>query len=124
MEAEDLRQIMALLADYGATLDAGRWDDHLALYDDNCRLHVFGRDYEGKERIDRFMRKAHRGKHVTGVPHITVDGAEATGSADFIFFRHDMLLNSTGTYRDEFVRTSEGWRFSSRSIEILMRAEG
>ena len=123
MEADDLRQIMALLADYSATLDEGRWEDHLALYADECRLHVFGKDFEGKERIDRFMQRAHRGKHLSGVPRIDVDGDTATSTTDFVFFRHDMVLNSCGCYRDEFVRTSEGWRFSTRTIEIAMRAE-
>ncbi|MEE2665030.1 MAG: nuclear transport factor 2 family protein [Myxococcota bacterium] len=122
-EADDLRQIMALLADYCLTLDEGRFEDHLALYDDSCRLHVFGKDFEGRERIDRFMRRAHRGKHLAGVPHIRLDGDTASSTSDFVFFRHDMQLNSCGSYRDEFVRTPEGWRFCVRRIEIQLRAE-
>jgi len=123
MDADDLRQIMALLADYGLTLDEGRFDDHMALYDDECRLHVFGREWKGKARIEEFMRGAHRGKHLTGVPRVEFDANRALSAADFVFFRADMLLYSGGTYRDEFVRTSDGWRFSSRTIEIALRAE-
>jgi hypothetical protein len=120
--ADDLRQIMALVSDYCLTLDEGRFEDHLALYDEACRLHVFGKDFEGKERIDRFMRRAYRGKHLPGVPSITFDGDSASSSSDFVFFREDMKLNSCGTYRDEFVRTKAGWRFAVRTIEIQMRA--
>jgi hypothetical protein len=123
-EADDLRQIMGLLADYCATLDEGRFEDHIALYDDACRLHVFGRDVEGRDRIDRFMRGAHRGKHLSGVPHVQLEGDKATSTSDFVFFRNDMQLNSCGTYRDELVRTAAGWRFAARTIEIQMRADG
>ena len=123
MEAEDLRQIMALLADYGATLDEQRWDDHLALWADDCRMHVFGRDVEGKDAIGGFMRKAHRGKHLTGVPRIETHGDGARSTADFVFFRADMRLYSAGVYRDEFVRTTSGWRLSLRTIDIQLRAE-
>jgi hypothetical protein len=123
-EADDLRQIMALLADYCQTLDEGRFEDHLALYADSCRLHVFGKDFDGRERIDRFMRRAHRGKHLAGVPHICLDGDSASSTSDFVFFREDMQLNSCGSYRDEFVHTPDGWRFRLRTIEIQLRAEG
>ena len=123
MEAEDLRQIMVLLVDYGQTLDEERWEDHLTLYADDCRIHVFGRDFEGKERIDRFMRNANSGKHMTGVPRIEFNGETATAASDFIFFRRDMALYSAGVYRDEFVRTRDGWRFASRAIDIQLRTE-
>ncbi|MAG31520.1 MAG: hypothetical protein CL908_11600 [Deltaproteobacteria bacterium] len=121
MEAEDLRQILALLADYCETLDGGRWDDHLDLYTDACSLHVFGREYEGRERIGRFMGKAHRGKHLNGVPHVTFDGDSAHAVSDFVFFREDLKLYSAGTYHDDFERTSAGWRFAIRRIEIHLR---
>ena len=124
MDANDLREILALLANYGATLDEGRWEDHLELWNDTCVLRVFGRDFEGKSRIDRFMRGAHRGKHLTGVPRVAVTDKGATSVSDFVFFRAgEMTLNSAGSYRDELVRTSEGWRFAHREIEIQLRAE-
>ena len=65
--AEDLRQIQNLLFDYGSTLDGGHWDEHLSLWIEDCEMFVFGRSFRGREAIDRFMRKATRGKHVTAV---------------------------------------------------------
>ncbi len=121
MQAEDLRQILALLADYCETLDRGRWEDHLALYVDDCSLHVFGKDYEGKERIGRFMEQAHRGKHLSGVPHVTFDGDSAHTVSDYVFFREDMKLYSAGTYHDDLRRTPSGWRFATRKIDIDLR---
>jgi len=123
MEAEDLRQIMALLADYSATIDEQRWDDHLALWTDDCRMHVFGRDVDGKAAIGAFMQKAHRGKHLTGVPHIEADADGACSTADFVFFRPDMQLYSAGVYRDRLTYTADGWRLKLRTIDIQLRAE-
>ncbi len=123
MEAEDLREILALLANYGATLDEGRFEDHIALYDETCLLNVFGRVIEGRDAIDRFMREARTGKHVTGVPSLVFDGDTAKGNADFLFYQSDMQLFSAGGYRDEFVKTAAGWRIRSRTIDISMRAE-
>jgi 3-phenylpropionate/cinnamic acid dioxygenase small subunit len=122
MQAEDLRAILGLLADYGATFDSGRWDDHRALYVEGAELHVFGRCYAGPERIVARLRKAHRGKHLTGVPRIECDGDRARSLSDFVFFREDLRLYSAGSYVDELVRTAAGWRFASRKIEIGMRA--
>ncbi|MBJ19401.1 MAG: nuclear transport factor 2 family protein [bacterium] len=121
MEAEDLRQILALIADYCETLDDGRTEEHLDLYVDDCCLHVFGKDFEGKERIGRFMGKAHRGKHLSGVPRMTFDADSAHAVSDFVFFREDMKLYSAGTYHDDFLKTPSGWRIQTRKIEIQLR---
>ena len=77
MQAEDLRQVLALLADYGRMLDEGRFDELLDLYAEDCLLHVFGTDHAGREAIGRFLRAAPRGKHLTGVPSAQFDGDAA-----------------------------------------------
>ena len=123
MDCEDLRQVLALVADYGATLDEGRWEDHVGLYADDCKLHVFGKILEGKPRIDRFMRKAHRGKHINGVPRIEESEEKLTATSDFVFFLADGRLFSFGKYIDEFRRTSSGLRFQSRQIVVEHRQE-
>lgn len=124
MNADDLRQVLALLADYGRTLDDGRWEQHMALYAEDCRLRVFGREYAGREAIEAFMRQAHRGHHLTGVPSVELDGETARSRADYVFFRDDMQLYSAGSYEDELVREHGSWRFAVRDIHIRLRAEG
>lgn len=117
MEAEDLREILGLLAGYCQTVDQRRIDDHIDLYTDDCVLEVFDRTYEGKDRVRRFMEVAHAGQHLSGVPLIDDDGLDgARVSSDFVFFGADMLLYSAGTYHDELRRTDAGWRFVSRRI--------
>jgi 3-phenylpropionate/cinnamic acid dioxygenase small subunit len=119
--ADDLRQIQNLLADYGATLDEARWDDHFALWTEDCEVFVFGRSFLGREAIDRFMRKTVRGKHFTAGPHLEFDGDRARSTSDFVFFRSsDLRLYSAGVYRDDLVRTSQGWKLARREIDIQL----
>jgi len=119
---EDLRQIHNLLADYGATLDEGRWDDHLALWAEECEFVAFGRSYRGRGAIDRFMRNAVAGKHVTALPRLELEGDRAHSVADFVFYRSsDLALYTAGAYRDDLVRTDEGWKLARREADIQLR---
>jgi 3-phenylpropionate/cinnamic acid dioxygenase small subunit len=119
MDADDIRKILGLLAAYCQTVDQRRMDDHLELYADDCRLEVFGRTYEGKARVRRFMENSHVGQHLTGVPLILEEGTDgALVTSDFVFFRDDLLLFTAGTYHDELRRSDDAWRFVSRRIEM------
>src|SRR5262245_61932329 len=117
--AEDLRQILGLLAEYGATLDEERWSDHRALWSEDAELRVFGRTHRGRDAIEAFMRSAPLGKHLTGVPRIELDGERARSSADFVFLRSpDLAPYSAGVYRDDWQRRDGRWRLARREIEI------
>ena len=121
-EAEDLRQIHNLLADYGQTLDEGRWDDHFAVWAEDCEFVVFGRSFRGRKTIDEFMRGAVRGKHLTAAPHLEFDGDRARSVSDYVFFRSsDLELYTAGIYRDDLVRTDERWKIARREVEIQLR---
>jgi len=124
MQAEDLRQVLALLADYGRLLDEGRFDELLELYVEDCRLQVFGTDHAGREAIGRFLKSAPRGKHLTGVPNVQFDGDTARARSDYLFFKEDLRLFNAGTYEDELVREAAGWRFARRKVESRLRASG
>ena len=125
METSDLAAMLGLLADYCSTLDEQRWDDHVALWHEDGCLHVFGRDFEGHEKIRNFMSRAHQGKHLTGVPRVRIDDDRAESVSDFVFFRTGgFTLNSAGVYRDRLVRGPAGWKFERREIEMQLRAEG
>jgi 3-phenylpropionate/cinnamic acid dioxygenase small subunit len=122
VQAEDLRQVLALLADYSRLLDEGKLDEFLELWTKDCRLHVFGTDYVGREAIGRFLVAAPRGKHVTGVPNVQFDGATARSRSDYLFFREDLRLFNAGIYEDEFVREAARWRFARRKVASQLRA--
>ena len=123
MAAEDLRQILALLAAYGRTLDTQQWDDHAALYADDCHLLVFESDYAGRGSILEFLKGARRGKHITAVPSVVVQANRATSASDYVFFEPDCTLFNAGRYDDELVRERGAWRFARRTITIDFRRE-
>ena len=122
----DRGAIHDLFADYGALLDAGRYDDWLGLFAAECRYHVMPR--ENHERgltagliycdsramlEDRIMalREAnkyniHSDRHLIGLPRPTgVDGLSV--EAPFAVYQTDQegetRLFVTGLYRDRLV---------------------
>jgi SnoaL-like domain len=121
--AEDLRQILAVLAEYGATLDEQRWSDHRELWTEAAELFVFGRTHRGRDAIEKFMRRAVLGKHITAVPRVEIEGDHARSAADFVFYRApDLAPFSAGVYHDEWERSDGRWRLARREIEIQLSA--
>ncbi len=119
---QDLLDILALHREYGASLDEKRLEDHLGLWLPDAVLHVFGREYAGVEAIARFMRTARDGKHLTLAPQVRFEADRASALADFIFYdAPDLSVYSAGLYRDELVRSADGWRFARREIDLQIR---
>ena len=119
----DLREILGWLAEYGASVDEQRWSDLRALWTPDAQLCVFGKTYRGPDEIEAFMRKAIRGKHITAVPRVELDGQRARSIADYIFFRRtDLAPFTAGVYRDEWLRRDGRWWLARREIEVQMRA--
>jgi len=118
----DLREILGWLAEYGASVDEGRWSDLRALWTEDAELCVFGQTYRGPDAIEAFMRRAKRGKHITAVPRIEFDGDRARSAADYVFFqRPDLAPFTAGVYRDEWLRRDGRWWLARREIEIQLR---
>ena len=120
---DDLREILGLLAEYGASVDEQRWRDHRELWTETAELVVFGQSHRGPDAIEAFMRASPRGKHLTGVPRVELAGERARSTADFVFFRSpDLATNTAGVYRDQWLRRDGRWRLARREIEIQLRA--
>ena len=95
---------------------------------------------EGREAIRAFLqaRQDHAGRasrHVCTNTLIEVhDGDRASGVTYLTLYRHDGEPDRTespldgpvyaGEYRDTFVRTADGWRFSRREIVLDFREPG
>ena len=122
-DADALRQILGLLAEYGASVDEARWSDHRAVWSETAELCVFGNTHRGRDAIEAFMRAAPRGKHLTGVPRVELDGERARSTADFVFLRApDLAPRTAGVYRDEWLYRDGRWWLARREIEIQLRA--
>jgi len=121
-------RIHDLLAEYGALLDAARYDDWLVLFADACSYQVVPRENADaglpaalifcdtravlEDRI-RALQEAnkfniHSDRHLIGLPRITGDGAGEIGvETPFAVFQTDQegetRLFATGLYRDRLV---------------------
>ena len=78
-DCEDLRKILALVAGAAQTNDLAEWDEYGALFAEDAVMHVFGRDYVGRETIVAFTARRHLGKHMLSPPIIEIDGDEREG---------------------------------------------
>lgn len=124
---EDQLEIMQLVAQYGPAVDSGSGDATAALWTEDGRFDaVPQRRMQGRAEIAGMVHGAgHQSLiengcgHVLTVPHIQVEGDEATGRSYALNIRWDADADrfrvarvSANTWR--WVRTEEGWRISER----------
>jgi hypothetical protein len=101
LEAKDA--IRELMAAYAMALDACRFADVAACFAPD------GVKGEGPQR-----------KHYITNIIIKVDGDTASAVSDYLVVRESangLLPVMGGTYRDQFVKTAAGWRFSRKELE-------
>ncbi|WP_189267325.1 nuclear transport factor 2 family protein [Streptomyces fuscichromogenes] len=124
---EDHLEITQLVAQYGPAVDSGSGDAAADLWTDGGtfdavpQLRMRGReDISGMVHGSGHQSLINNGcGHVLTVPHITVDGDEATGRSYALNIRWDAEADrfwvarvSANTWR--WVRTPEGWRIRER----------
>lgn len=146
VDAARERELAALVADEAMLLDAGRFDDWLALWDAEARYWVplagaaQPDDARGqsladddrellKLRVARLRHpRAHSLKprvacqHVLQISRIEhADEAEATLVTPFVYVEaqgaHELML--AGRARHRFVRTVAGWRIREKRVDLL-----
>jgi anthranilate 1,2-dioxygenase small subunit len=133
--------VVALLAEYGALLDHGRYDDWLLLFAAECRYRVVPREnYDAglpaalvqcdsramlEDRL-RALREAnkyniHWDRHLIGLPRVTgePEGGIAV-EAPFAIFQSDQegetRLFATGLYHDRLLRQGEKLLISDKLV--------
>jgi hypothetical protein len=124
---EDQLEIMQLVAQYGPAVDSGSGEAAAALWTDEGtfdavpHLKMRGRDdITGMVHGAGHQSLIHNGcGHVLTVPHIVVDGNQATGRSYALNIRWDADADrfwvarvSANTWR--WVRTPQGWRIAER----------
>ena len=82
-------------------------------------MHAFRRSWKGFEELVSFISSAPEGIHLCGLPRIALHGDRADSTVNFVFLNHAKEVWSMGLYIDDLVRTSEGWRFQKRKVQVL-----
>ena len=127
---EDLLAIQQLIAAYPGAVDGREFDrlDDMFTADAVIDFSAFGGPVDNLPAIKAFLRESMalfvRSQHMMGLPDITLDGDRASARTSCT---NPMVIavadGSTSVmliglwYDDEFVRTSDGWRFTSRKQE-------
>ncbi len=129
---EDHIEITQLAAQYGQAVDSGSGEAAAALWTENGVFDaVPHRRMRGRDDIIAMVSgDGHQGLlgggcgHVLTVPHIVVDGDEATGRSYALQIRWDadagrfwVFRVSANTWR--WVRTPQGWRIAERINALL-----
>ncbi len=118
--SDDESAIRRLLADYCHLLDDGRFDEWIALFDEDVVFIVMGNRLRGRDGVRSFIEPTQqeddRGRHILSEPAIEVDGDTALVVTDFMFVSRTNIILSTGRYLDAMRRTPDRWRFASREI--------
>jgi len=124
---EDQVEIMQLVAQYGPAADSGAAEAAAGLWTDDGIFDVAGNfELRGREAIAGMLGgPGHQGliangaAHVLTVPHIVIEGDEATGRSYALNIRWDAAASrflvgrvSANTWR--WTRTGQGWRVAER----------
>jgi anthranilate 1,2-dioxygenase small subunit len=137
----ELLAVQALLAEYGALLDLGRYDDWLALFAAACRYEIVPREnYDAglpaalilcdsramlEDRIAA-LRQAnkyniHTDRHIIGLPRIVAaEAGRLDIEAPFAVYQTDpegeTILFATGLYRDRLEPDEDTLRFAEKLV--------
>jgi hypothetical protein len=129
-EVADRLAIQDLIARYPLAVDGRDWDalDSLFAADARIDFTAFGGPAGDLLSTKEFLRDAlggfRRTQHMMGLPAITLDGDRATARTSC---NNPMVIDGADGetsvwliglwYDDEFARTPDGWRFTSRKQE-------
>ena len=125
LEAKDA--IRELMATYAQALDARRFADVAACFAPDGEWTTDYGAARGPAEIEAFIRgivpmkgEGPQRKHYITNIIIKVDGETASAVSDYLIVREaegGLIPVMGGTYRDKFIKTPAGWRFSRKELE-------
>jgi hypothetical protein len=119
----DLVEIEQLCARYLAYASQFIPDQWLKVFTPDAQYSAFGSVYD-VERMPALLAAAPRGQFIGSMPVVDFDGDRATGMQHFVFIDQKTHAMRLAWYRDEYVRTAEGWRIRRRSTTFMRKSGG
>jgi ketosteroid isomerase-like protein len=127
LPVEDRLSIGALVTEYAWLLDHRRWHEVADLCTDDAVLTIRGRQIVGKSGLaewaeHRAVNQARRTQHQMTLLRLEASSPDhVTGTAALVLHvakagHGGTYVDLVGEYRDEYVRTSDGWRFRRRHL--------
>jgi hypothetical protein len=124
LTVEDRLAIRELYARYNHAIDLGDpkgWADTFT--EDGVFSAPTTGTFEGAQALQQFAERAQgmKARHWTNNLVLEGDAGRAKGCCYLLLLgvgQRPTSVLASGLYRDELVRTSAGWRFQSRSVEL------
>lgn len=118
----DLVEIEQLCARYLAYASQFVPDQWLRVFTPDVQYSAFGAVYD-IERMPALLAAAPRGQFIGSMPVVDFDGPDhATGMQHFVFIDQKTHAMRLAWYRDEYVRTRDGWRIRRRSTTFMRKS--
>ena len=118
----DLVEIEQLCARYLAYASQFVPDQWLRVFTPDVQYSAFGAVYD-IDRMPALLAAAPRGQFIGSMPVVDFDGPDhATGMQHFVFIDQKTHAMRLAWYRDEYVRTPDGWRIRRRSTTFMRKS--
>ena len=119
---DDLVEIQQLLAKYAVTITQGDVEGLVTVFTPDGTYSAFGSTYT-LARFPELVEAAPSGLFMTGTSLVDlVEGADtATGTQPLCFIEHSKHDMRIGYYKDNYVRTNDGWRLKTRAMTFIRR---
>ena len=120
----DLLEIHELCSRYMAYASQFVPDQWLEVFTPDAEYSAFGTAYP-VEKMPALLEAAPRGQFIGNMPVVEFDGEDrATGIQHFVFIDQKTHAMRLAWYRDEYVRTADGWRIRRRATTFLRKHGG
>jgi len=119
----DLVEIEQLCARYLAYASQFVPDEWLKVFTPDAEYSAFGTVY-GVDRMTQLLAAAPRGQFIANMPVVEFDGDRAAGMQHFVFIDQQTHAMRLAWYKDEYVRTPDGWRIRRRSTTFMRKHGG
>ena len=116
----EIHELCARYMAYAAQFVPDRW---LEVFTPDAEYSAFGTAYT-VERMPALLAAAPRGQFIGNMPVVELDGDRATGIQHYVFIDQKTHAMRLAWYRDEYVRTADGWRIHRRATTFMRKHGG